>query len=267
MADLTYENLSAVPEDLREDAEEAGGKYIVKVSATKKITQFRDNNVKLSQERDTLTQQLTQYEQVTGVTGEELATGKLTAFAKVLEGLRDVDKKVKDGVLVATTSLDEAAAARVTEVTNSWKLQLADSAKERDAHKARADASENRANQMQVENSVRLAASDPAVAMLDRAVNLLLPAAMRVFKVDENGKLVPKTADGTTIYGSDGVREMTVKEWLLKQRDENDFLFKGAKGGGANGGSAKEAGRLTADELAGMSSIEKINYARKHGLK
>jgi hypothetical protein len=268
MAELIYENLSSVPEDLREDAEEStGGKYIVKVSATKKITQFRDNNVKLSQERDTQAQQLTQYEQVTGVTAEELATGKLTTFAKVLEGLRDVDKKVKDGVLVATTSLDEAAAARVTEVTNSWKLQLADSAKDREAHKSRADAAEARANQMQVENSVRLAASDPAVAMLDKAVNLLLPAAMRVFKVDESGKLVPKTADGTTIYGSDGVREMTVKEWLLKQRDENDFLFKGSKGGGANGGSAKESGRLTAAELDGMSSIEKINYARKHGLK
>ena len=142
MANLTFENLSAVPEDLRDDAVEEGGKYVVKVSATKKITEFRDSNVKLSQERDGLQQSLAKYEQATGVTQEDLATGKLDFFAKTLESLRDVDKKVKDGVLVATTSLDEAAAARVTEVTNSWKLQLAESARERDAHKSRADASE-----------------------------------------------------------------------------------------------------------------------------
>ncbi|WNL50637.1 hypothetical protein RPALISO_48 [Ruegeria phage RpAliso] len=266
MATLTYNSLSEVPEDLRDVAKEGeNGVYSVKVAAADKITEFRENNVKLSQERDNLIGIMTKYEQVTGVTMEQLAEGGLDSFAKALESLRDTKKKVEDGALVENTSLEEAAAARVTEVTNSFKAQLAEIAKERDVHKERAKAADDRANQMQVENAVRLAASDPDVAMLDKAVNLVLPAAFRTFRIDE-GKLTPKMSDGTIVYGSDGVTPMSVKEWLLKQRDENDFLFKGSRGGGASGSDQKTAGRLSAAELAQMSPQQRINYARKHGL-
>ncbi|QJA42955.1 hypothetical protein [Phaeobacter phage MD18] len=267
MATLTFNSLSEVPEDLRETAKEGeNGVYTVKVAPADKVREFRESNVKLSQERDDLIGKVTKYEQVTGVSLEQLGEGKLEDFAKTLETLRDTKKKVEDGALVENTSLEEAAAARVTEVTNSFKSQLSELARERDAHKERAKGAEERANQMMVENSIRLAASDPDVAMLDKAVNLVLPAAFRVFKVEDGGKLTPKTADGTIIYGSDGVTPMTVKEWLLKQREDSDFLFKGSKGGGASGSDQKTAGRLSAAELAQMTPQQRMNYARKHGL-
>lgn len=267
MATLTYESLSEVPEDLRDFAKEGeNGKYAVKVAASDKITEFRENNVKLSQERDDLVGKVSQYEQVTGVSLEDMGTGKLSDFAKMLESLRETKKKVEDGALVENTSLEEAAAARVTEVTQSFKSQLAEIARDRDSHKERASKAEERANQMLVENNIRLAASDPDVAMLDKAVNLVLPEAFRVFRVEEGGKLVPKTGDGTVVYGSDGVTPMSVKEWLLKQREANDFLFKGSKGGGASGSDQKTAGRLSAAELANMTPQQRMNYARKHGL-
>lgn len=266
MATLTYDSLSDVPESLRESAKEGeGGKYTVKVAPAEKITEFRENNVKLSQERDELVGKVSQYEQVTGVSLDDLGEGKLSDFAKMLESLRETKKKVDDGALVENTSLEEAAASRVTEVTNNFKAQLAEMAKERDAHKERAKSAEERANQMMVENSIRLAASDPDVAMLDKAVGLVLPSAFKTFRIEE-GKLVPKTGDGTVIYGSDGVTPMTVKEWLLKQRDDNEFLFKGSKGGGAAGSDQKNSGRLSAAELAQMTPQQRINYARKHGL-
>ncbi|UVD36465.1 hypothetical protein RCXUPER_47 [Rhodobacter phage RcXuper] len=265
MATLTYKSLSEVPEDLREHAKEGDSGFVVKVAPADKITEFRENNVKLSQQRDDLIAKVSQYEQVTGVPLEALETGKLSDFAKTLEALRETKKKVEDGALVENTSLEEAAAARVTEVTNSFKAQMAEIAKDRDAHRDRATKAEERANQMLVENNVRLAASDPDVAMLDKAVNLVLPQAFRVFRV-EDGKLVPKTSDGTILYGSDGVTPMSMKEWLLKQRDENDFLFKGSRGGGASGSDQKTAGRLSAAELAAMTPQQRINYARKHGL-
>lgn len=265
MATLTYNSLSEVPESLRDSAKEGeGGVYTVKVAPAEKITEFRENNVKLSQQRDELVAKLTQYERVTGVPLEEAGT-KLSDFAKMLESLRETKKKVDDGALVENTSLEEAAAARVTEVTNNLKTQLAEMARERDAHKDRATKAEEARNQMMVENNIRLAASDPDVAMLDKAVNLVLPQAFRVFRV-EDGKMVPKTGDGTIIYGSDGVTPMSVKEWLLKQRDENEFLFKGSRGGGASGSDQKSAGRLTAAELAKMTPQQRMNYARKHGL-
>jgi hypothetical protein len=266
MATLVYSTLSEVPEDIRDSAKEGeDGKYTVKVAAAEKITEFRENNVKLSQQRDDLVAKLTRYEQVTGVSIEEAGT-KLVDFAKTLEALRDTKKRVDDGALVENTSLEEAAAARVTEVTNNLKSQLAEMARDRDAQKERAKAAEDSRNQMMVENSIRLAASDPDVAMLDKAVNLVLPQAFKVFRIEEGGKLTPKTSDGTVIYGSDGVTPMSVKEWLLKQRDDNDFLFKGSRGGGASGSDSKTAGRLNAAELAKMTPQQRMNYARKHGL-
>lgn len=266
MASLTYATLTDVPDDLRDNAKEEDGKYVVKVTSADKITEFRENNVKLSKERDTLVAQVTRYEQVTGVPLAEVSNGKLDSFAKVLEGLRETKKRVDDGALVENSSLEEAAAQRVTDVTNNLKNQLAEMARERDTHKEARTKSEERSNQMMVENSIRLVASDPEVAMLDKAVNLVLPQAFRVFRVEESGKIMPKTSDGTVIYGSDGVTPMSVKEWLLKQRDDNDFLFKGSKGGGANGSDQKGTGRMTNAELAGMSLQQRINYARKHNL-
>lgn len=267
MAVLHYKSLSEVPDDLREMAKEAeDGQFSVKVAPAEKITEFRENNVKLSQERDDLVAKVSKYEQVTGVSLEDLAGGKLESFAKMLETLRETKKQVEDGALVASTSLEEAAAARVTDVTNNMKSQMAEIAKDRDAWKERTKSAEERANQMLVENSVRLAASDPDVAMLDKAVNLVLSQAFKVFRIEDGGKIVPKMGDGTVIYGSDGVTPMSVKEWLLKQREESDFLFKGSKGGGASGSDQKQAGRLSAAELSGMTPQQRMNYARKHGL-
>lgn len=265
MATLTYASLSEVPESLRDSAKEGeDGKFSVKVAPAEKITEFRENNVALSQERDELVGKISQYEQVTGVSLEALADGKLNDFAKALEALRDTKKKVDDGALVENTSLEEAAAQRVTDVTNSFKNQLSEQAKDRDAWKDKALAAEARANQMMVENAIRLAASDPDVAMLDKAVGLVLPDAFRTFRIEE-GKLVPKK-DGAILYGSDGVNPLTVKEWLLKQREESDFLFKGSKGGGASGSDQKNSGRLSAKELAEMTPQQRMNYARKHNL-
>jgi hypothetical protein len=264
MATLTYNSLSEVPETLRDAAKEDNGKYVVKVLPADKVTEFRENNVKLSQQRDELVGKLSRYEQVTGIPVEEAPT-KLSEFAKMLETLRETKKRVDDGALVENMSLEEAAAQRVTEVTNSFKGQMAEIARDRDTWKDRATQGENRANQMQVENNVRLAASDPDVAMLDKAVALVLPQAFRVFRV-EDGKIVPKTSDGTIIYGTDGVTPMSIKEWLLKQRDDNEFLFKGSRGGGASGADKQNSGRLSAAELAKMNPAQRINYARKHGL-
>lgn len=266
MTTLTYQSLSEVPDGLRENAKEGeNGTFSVKVAPADKITEFRENNVKLSQQRDDLVAQVSKYEQVTGVTLESLSEGKLDDFAKTLTALRETKKQVDDGALIASTSLEEAAQARVTEVTNSFKGQLADSAKERDAWKERATAAERRAESMMVENAIRLAASDPNVAMLDKAVAYVLPQALQTFRVDE-GKIVPKSADGTILYGSDGVTPMSAKEWLLKQREDSDFLFQGSKGGGASGSSEKLAGRLTQKELDAMSPQQRMNWARKNGL-
>lgn len=260
MTTLTYNSLGDVPEGIREYAKEGeDGKFSVKIAAADKITEFRENNVKLSQQRDAMEASVAKYEEVTGVKIAEIEG--LDDFAKALSALRETEKKVKDGNLVEDTSLEEAAAKRVSDVTNGFKEQLAELARDRDSHRERANKADERADGMLVENAVRLAASDPDVAMLDKAVNLVLGEAKTIFRV-EDAKLVPKSNDGTTLYGSNGVDAMTMKEWLLKQRESNDFLFKGSKGGGAAGASDTIAGKISAADLAAMSPQQRINWSR-----
>lgn len=262
MTTLTYTTLSEVPTELRDAAKEGDdGQFSVKVAPQAKVTQFRENNVVLSQERDSLLADISRYEGVTGVTLAEIST--LDDFATTLSSLRETSKRVEDGVLVENTSLDEAAASRVTEVTANFKEQLSAMARERDAYKDKASKSDSRANSMVVENAVRLAASDPDVAMLDSAVGLVLHEAYNTFRVEEGGSLVAKSPEGAIAYGSDGVTPMTMAEWLIKQREVSPFLFKGSKGGGALG-ATDTIGRMSSADLAKMSPQERINYARKH---
>jgi hypothetical protein len=101
--------------------------------------------------------------------------------------------------------------------------------------------------------------------MIDKAVQMILPDALNTFRVEDDGKITPKSRDGTIIYGSDGVTPKSIKEWLLEQRDDKDFLFKGSKGGGASGNTDSTPGRLNASELAAMKPAERMKYARKHG--
>jgi hypothetical protein len=266
MATLTYPTLADVPEDLREAVSEGDdGQFTVKVAPQAKIAEFRDNNIKVVQERDNLVAKMTAYEQVTGVSLEDFENGKLDDFASMLTSLRETKQRVEDGNLIESTSLEEAANQRVADAQKQIKEQLAAMAKDRDAHAERARSAEEAADRMKVENALRLVASDPDVAMLEKAVTHVLNEAQTVFRVEE-GKIVPKSSDGTIIYGSDGINPMTMKEWLIKYREDNDFLFKGSQGGGAAGNDQKLAGRITQAELEAMSPQQRINYARKHGL-
>lgn len=263
MTTLTFDTLDMVPEGPLRDAATEGddGKFSVKVEPAAKVTEFRDSNVALSKERDGLAATLTKYEGVTGVPLAEVE--KLEDFATLLTALRETKKNVDDGKLVENTSLEEAAAKRVTDVTKDFTAQLADSARERDAHKNRADKAENRADGMQVENAVRIAAAHPDVGMLDNAVRLVLTEAKDTFRITE-GKMVPKSPDGTILYGSDGVNAMTVKEWLLKQREGQDFLFKGSKGGNADGAKGGALGDgMTDAKLAEMTPANRITWHRQ----
>jgi hypothetical protein len=264
MAVITFKSLAEVPEDLRVTAREnAAGIYEVNVVPNDRIKEFRDNNVKLSQERDDLLGRMTRYETVTGVPVSDIA--KLEEFSKSLEELRATRKRVEDGILVENTSLDEAAAARVREVQEGLRGQLSEMARERDAHKTRASSAETRVNQMMVESLIRAAARDPDIGMLDNAVNLILPRAFETFRIEDDG-MVAKNREGAIIYGTDGVSPMSAKEWLMKEREVNDFLFKGSRGGGAAGGESSKTGRMSVAELAKMSPQARMDYARKNGL-
>lgn len=261
---IPFAQLSDIPEGLRDHAVEKDGTYTVSVEFAGVVKEFRNNNVEISKERDGLKTVLSKYEQATGVTMEALDEGKLDDFVSTFSQLKETKQRVDDGKLVEETSLEEASASRVAEVHTGYRAQLADSAKERDAHKARADAAEKRANSMVLENAVRIAAGDADVGMLENAVQMILPQAHSIFRVGEKGDITPKDADGTVIYGGDGMSPMSIKEWLLKQRETNDFLFKGAKGSGSSGSNSTDSGKVSFEQMQkqGIRPEERMRMAR-----
>lgn len=262
---IPFDQLSDIPEGLRDHAVEADGKYTVSVEFAGRVKEFRDNNVEVSKERDSLKSVISKYEQATGVNMDLLEEGKLDDFVSSFTQLKETSQRVQDGKLVEETSLEEASASRVAEVHNSYRSQLSDSAKEREAHKARADAAEKRANSMVLENAVRIAAGNADVGMLENAVQMILPQAHSIFRVDDKGGITPKDADGTVIYGQDGMSPMSIKEWLLKQRETNDFLFKGATGGGSQGSNSTDSGKMSFDQMqkANMRPELRMQMARE----
>jgi hypothetical protein len=53
-----------------------------------------------------------------------------------------------------------------------------------------------------------------------------------------------------------------MKEYLLKERETNDYLFKGAKGGGAKSSSDTSGHRLSPEEIMKIAPAERINLSR-----
>lgn len=264
MAVVNYESLADVPDDLKEYAKEVEGKVQVKVAPAERIVDFRERNIALQKEKDEVAAKLGRYEIATGVNVPEIE--KLDDFVKVLESLRETESRVKAGKLVEDTSLEEALQARMSETHSSYRTQLAELAKDRDAHKTQAQKAKESLDRVRIENAIRLVAGDQEVGMLEGAVKHILPEAYSVFRIEENGKIVPKQPDGTILYGSDGVSPMSIKEWLQKEREHNEYLFKGARGGGASGGDPKLGGRITAAELERMTPSQRIAWARKNNV-
>ena len=77
---VTFETLESVPEGLRESAKESDdGKVSIDLVTNSKLQEFRDNNVKLSEERDTLQKQVENFNKIVG-DDQDAFTEQLTKF-------------------------------------------------------------------------------------------------------------------------------------------------------------------------------------------
>lgn len=85
-----------------------------------------------------------------------------------------------------------------------------------------------------------------------------------VFKMDDNGKAVPRDGDGQVMFGKDGKSQMTSSEWLENLADSKKYLRPASGGGGAqnNGKGGKGFDMSTA------TSTQKIAEGlRKQGME
>lgn len=258
MPDIFFDSQESVPEGLREHAtkDEASGKFKVDVSPSIKLKEFRDNNIAILKERDTLKDRSTA---LSAIVGEDTAS-----FKAELERLRGVDQSVKDGKLKGNDAVAAEVASRVKSMEESYQTQLREAGSKLDA-----------ANQRGAEYEAKFKASvrdreiTNAVLAKDSGANPetlpdILARASRVFTVTDDGKLIPKEGDAV-VYGADGASPMTPREWLVRLLEEAPYFGKSSSGGGAPGnrGKGSEIAGMNSDEFAKLSPTERIKRFRE----
>lgn len=250
---LSYDALDQVPEGLREFAKQADGseKFSVNVVAGNKIDEFRDNNIKISKERDAL---LAEIEPLRAVVGEDP-----NAFSAHVEELRSIAQRVKDGELKEGRALDEALQKRTEEMRKQYDERLQAVGKEKAAWEGKHRELEGRFKNSLISNAITAAAMANGSGVDPTAINEVVRSGLDVFKTDDQGRLTPYVGEAP-LYGADGVTPMTPKEWLTKLREEKPFFFFNS-GGGGSGGTTKTVHGASPDRVKAMTASERLALA------
>lgn len=250
---LSFDTLDGVPEGLREFAktDEQSGKVKVNVVAASKIDEFRDNNIKISKERDDLLTALKPYRDLVGE--------DIDAFRTDLDDARMTRERVKAGELKESRAVEEAVAKRTEEMRKNYEDQLKAQGREMAAWKTKSESSDGLYRQTLVKQAIK----DAAIANADvdnRALDDIVSRGMSIFKCDDHGRVQPFNGDAP-IYGADGVSPMTTHEWVGKLKETAPYFFKASQGGGASGSSEKGGhnGKTRAD-LMKMSPRERLAF-------
>lgn len=250
MPAIKFASKDAIPEELREFAVEDGEQFSVNVVPKVRLDEFRDKNVTLSQQIETLTPIMARV--------KEIAGDDLDAFANEISELKGISQRVADGELKTTEDIEKAVTERVAAVKDGYE---ANQKSERDLRiKAENDAKgfKTALDRTEVRHAITAAVIAPDSGVRPEALGDILERAYKLFHW-ENGKPVPKNGE-STIFGADGSAPMTPKEWVVKLRDEAPYFFAGNGGGGANGGKDTKHGMSVAD-IAKLTPQQKLALA------
>jgi len=258
MPDLTYDTQESIPEDIRSDAQAKDGKFIVSVVPKSKLEEFRNNNIKIVGERDSLNGVLSKLVTETGFKYEK--PEDLDAFVNSYKDMVATRTAVENGKLIKDTSLDEALTKRTTEMQAQHKAQVDALVVTRDNFAKQAEGLQNQLNNTLIDQAVTNAAMRSDSGILTSAIKAVLREA-REFFIMQDGKLLAKDNEGNTIYGSDGTTPMNPLEWIKTRLiKEAPYLFQGSEGGGAGGGGGVSG--MSQEELAKLAPQERIRLAR-----
>jgi hypothetical protein len=255
MPKITFASMDEVPEDLREVAQEENGTVTVHVVPKTKLDEFRDNNIKLAQERDNL-------KEFRAKLGSAVGEKDPDAFLEELSELRQTAQKVQDGQLSASEDIQKMVDERVAQMRADYEEQL----RAANGEKSKLNTALQEADQRYRRTLVDRAVTDAVLAQNSKARPEALPDIMarayEVFEVQENGQLIPKSGQAT-LYGADGTAPMTPTEWLDSLRRTAPYFFKDSAGGGAAAGNNEGLGGMSRADFDKLSPSEKLKIANR----
>lgn len=243
---LVVDSLADIPEVLHGEYEQKDGKFVLKLEgeypplkeANAKIVEFRNNNINLMKELDTLRPLKEKFE---GLDPDEARS----AIAKVKElgkkGIKDSD------------DFEARVRAQVEELVKPLKEQVA-------AYEQTAAAERKRADDFLFRTKI----GDEFVKMggkpnaLDYVVNM----ARDIFEVKESS-IAAKTGKFSTEKPGD---PLSIGEWLAGIQKEHDYVFQPSGGGGTppkGGGPAPKSGLKPGQTLLKNPSPQQLGeYAK-----
>jgi hypothetical protein len=258
MPEVFFDTLDQVPEEFRESAGEKDGKIAVNVVLKSKLDEFRENNIKVSTERDNLAAQ--------NKTLSELVGEDAEALAAELNELRETAQRVKDGKLKGDDTIAKEVETRVGQMRANFDQQLSAQAKETAAWKDKALAADMKFKRSQVGAAVTNAVVSAESGVEAKALPDILERAYKVFHVQDDGSLLAKDGE-VTIYGGDGSTPLTVNEWLEKLKESAPYFFKSSHGGGAGGnGSPRTPTGMSEADFQKLPPAKRLELAHKHKL-
>lgn len=233
---LRIKSLEDVPAEQRplyREAREEERKYGEKIAFEEKfildvdgavdkarLDEMRNNNIAVSQERDTLKTKAAEIEARVAAYGE-ITPEQAKEFAAKAKNAgktgEEFDKAVKDATEAARADFEEQARVKDAAIAERDKqLQTLTGT----------------VHNMKIEGTFRDLAGKMHV--VPTAVDDLLSRATRTFKL-EGDNLVGYGPDGGKLYGADA-KPLTAEEWMKAQTKAAPHLFDASKGGGAGGG-------------------------------
>lgn len=255
MPEILFESDSLIPEELRGEAKKnEAGKFVLNLVPKTKLDEFRENNVRVSKERDEL---LGKYSKVSQIVGEDPDT-----FAKDLADLRQTHQQVADGKLKKSEDIEKTVTDRTAAMRKSFEDQSQLSAKETALAKAENESLKGEIRKINIDRAITSSVLGEKSGALPEALPHILSEAYKVFVVEANGDIVPKNGDAI-IYGANGSSPMTPDEWLQKLREKSSYLFKPSAGGGAAGSKDTKMGGLNAADYAKLTPYQKLELANR----
>lgn len=256
MPEITFESLDKVPEALRDIAKEnENGGVTINVVGKNKLDEFRDNNIALATERDSLKTKVAALSTLVGENPDE--------FAVELEDLRKTKQQVSDGKLKASDAIEQEVSNRVASMKDDYERRLQQTATETAAWKAKAGENDAKFKTSVIKQAVTDVVMNPESGVEARALPDIITRAAQIFVVGEDNRIVPKDGEAT-IYGSDGATPMTMTEWVETLKEQAPYFFKNSTGGGADG-SVKSGlpGNFSAEDWAKLPAKKKLELANK----
>ena len=205
------DTLDEIAEPLREHYAEADGKFYLQVeglSPKSIVNEFRENNIQLLKENDTLKATVSAFGDVT--------PERLQELQRLAENGGTVDEKQIEDMV------NERVSKRTKKMSDDYENQLK---AEREAKQAAA----SQLSTLLIDNGATQAAVSAGVR--DSAIPDVIMRARSVFQV-KDGKAIPLNGD-EIVYGKDGQTPQTMNEWLAERVNDSPHWFKEPAGGGS----------------------------------